>query len=148
MELKQQIQQDMKDALKAKNSDVLKTLRMLWAAIRQKEIDERIETTNPDILNIIQKMIKQRRDAASQFEQANRQDLVDNEKSEIEVLRQYLPQPLSPEEINQAIQTAISSHNASGMKDMGPVMATLKADLQGRADMAEVSKKVRGKLSA
>jgi len=133
--------------MRAKDAARLSALRLLTAAMKQKEVDERIELDDAQVLAILEKMIKQRRESIAQFEKASRQDLVDKEKAEIAVLSAYLPQRMSDAEIQKAIDSAISETGASGAKDMGKVMAALKAKLAGRADMAAVSALVKQKLS-
>jgi len=133
--------------MRAKDSARLSTLRLLTAAMKQKEVDERIELDDAQVLAILEKMIKQRRESIAQFEKAARQDLVDKEKAEVAVLSAYLPQRLSDAEIQKAIETVISETGASGAKDMGKVMAALKTRLAGRADMGQVSNLVKSKLS-
>jgi len=138
----------MKAAMRAKDSARLLTVRLLLAAMKQKEVDERVELTDADVLAILEKMIKQRRESIAQFEKASRQDLVDKEKAEIVVLSAYLPQRMSDAEIQKEINSIISETGASGPKDMGKVMAILKPRLAGRADMGAVSSLVKAKLSA
>jgi len=133
--------------MRAKDSARLSTLRLLTAAMKQKEVDERIELDDAQVLAILEKMIKQRRESIAQFEKAARQDLVDKEKAEVAVLSAYLPQRLSDAEIQKAIETVISETGASGAKDMGKVMAALKTRLAGRADMGQVSNLAKSKLS-
>ena len=137
----------MKTAMRAKDGARLSTVRLLLAAMKQKEVDERVELSDADILAILEKMIKQRRESIAQFEKAARQDLADKEKAEIQVLSGYLPQQLSDAEIQNEINSAISQTGASGAKDMGKVMAALKGRLAGRADMGKVSGLVKAKLS-
>jgi uncharacterized protein YqeY len=137
----------MKSAMRAKDAARLLTVRLLLAAMKQKEVDERVELTDADVLAILEKMIKQRRESIAQFEKAARQDLADKEKAEIEVLSAYLPQKMSDAEVQQAVAGAISESGASGIKDMGKVMALLKPRLAGRADMGAVSGLVKSKLS-
>jgi len=137
----------MKTAMRAKDSARLSTVRLLLAAMKQREVDERIELTDPDVVAILEKMIKQRRESIAQFEKAARQDLADKEKSEIEVLSAYLPQKMSDADVAAAIAAAVSESGASGIKDMGKVMALLKPRLAGRADMGAVSALVKSKLS-
>ncbi len=137
----------MKTAMRTKDVERLSAIRLLLAAIKQREVDERIELSDMDIINIINKMIKQRLDSSAQFLVANRQDLVAKEQKEIEVLGAYLPQQLSEPEIDVAIQTAMENTNARNMQEMGKVMALLKEQLAGRADMAKVSAKVKNRLS-
>jgi hypothetical protein len=137
----------MKTAMRAKDSARLSTVRLLLAAMKQKEVDERVELSDTDVVTIIEKMIKQRRESIAQFEKAARQDLADKEKAEIQVLSGYLPQQLSDAEIQKEINSVISETGASGAKDMGKVMAALKGRLAGRADMGKVSGLVKGRLS-
>ena len=137
----------MKTAMRAKDGARLSTVRLLLAAMKQKEVDERVELTDADVLAILEKMIKQRRESIAQFEKASRQDLADKEKAEIQVLSGYLPQQLSDAEIQKEINSIISETGASGAKDMGKVMAALKGRLAGRADMGKVSGLVKAKLS-
>ena len=147
MSIRQTISDDMKTFMRAKDSARLGAIRLLQASIKQKEVDERIELNDDQILAVIQKMLKQRKDSIEAYQQANRQDLIDQEQLEIEVLTKYMPEPLSDEEINQYIEEAVASTGASDMKDMGKVVGVLKSKVAGRADMGEVSKLVRQKLS-
>jgi len=133
--------------MRAKDSARLSALRLLTAAMKQKEVDERIALDDAQVLSILEKMIKQRKESIAQFEKASRQDLADKEKAEITVLSAYLPQRMSDAEIQKAIDSAISETGASGAKDMGKVMAALKAKLAGRADMGQISGLVKAKLS-
>lgn len=146
MSIKKELNQAVIAAMKAKQKDRLKTLRMATAAIKQIEVDERIEVDDTRTLAIIDKLIKQRKDAAQQFKDANREDLMEQELSEITVLQEFMPQPLSEDEIASLIDTAMSETGASSMQDMGKVMAVLKPQIQGRADMGLVSKTVKQKL--
>ena len=146
--LKQRIESDMKAALRAQDKDRLGTLRLILAAVKQREIDDRTTLSDGDILGVLEKMIKQRRDAIAQFEQAGRQDLVDKETAEMRVIQEYLPTALSEAEIDAAIANAIAQSGATSPQEMGKIMALLKARLQGRADMALVSRKVKTKLGA
>ena len=146
MELKNKITEDMKTAMRARDSARLGTVRLLLAAMKQKEVDERVVLTDADILAIIDKMVKQRRESIAQFEKAGRNDLADVEKAEIVVLTAYLPQPLSEAEVGQAIAAAIAEAGAAGARDMGKVMALLKPRLAGRTDMGKVSGLVKSKL--
>jgi len=148
MSLKSRITEDMKSAMRAKDSARLGAIRLLLAAMKQKEVDERVELVDADIVAIIDKMIKQRRDSISQFEAGGRQDLAAGERFEVDVLQGYMPQPLSTAEIEQLIAAAIASTGAQGPAAMGKVMAVLKPQLAGRADMAQVSGLVKAKLSA
>lgn len=145
--LKQQITEDMKSAMRAKETERLGTIRMLLAAMKQKEVDERVVLTDADILAIINKMIKQRRESATQFRDAGRIELAEKEEAEITLLSTYLPQQLSNTEIDSMIQEAIESTAAKTIKEMGAVMAILRPKTQGRADMAVVSAKIKDKLS-
>ncbi len=144
MNLKEQITADMKTAMRAKDMKRLGTIRMLTAAMKQKEVDERIELNDSQILAIIEKMIKQRRDSIAQFTIGNRPDLVESEQAEIDVLSTYMPEQLSEAEITAEVTEAVKG--ASGPKDMGKVMGILKGKLAGRADMGMVSKLVKQAL--
>ena len=146
MTLKERITEDMKAAMRAKDAARLSAVRLLLAAMKQKEVDERVELADADVLGIIEKMVKQRRESIAQYEKAARQDLADQEKSEIGVLQAYLPQQMGAAEVAQAIAAAIAESGASGVKDMGKVMALLKPRLAGRADMGKVSGQVKAKL--
>lgn len=147
MTLKATITDDMKAAMKAKESGRLATIRLLLAAIKQKEVDERIELDDAAINAVIEKLVKQRKDSVSQYEAAGRQDLADVEKAEITVLSAYLPEKMSSAEIAAAVATAKAETGASGPADMGKLMAALKPLLAGKADMAEVSKLVKAALA-
>ncbi|TQV74864.1 GatB/YqeY domain-containing protein [Aliikangiella marina] len=142
-----QIKDGMKEAMRAKQKVRLATIRMLLAQIKQVEVDERKELTDTDVLAILDKMIKQRRDSISQFESAGRQELADNEKAEIEALQEFMPQALSEAEIAAMITSAIAESGAETMRDMGKVMAILKPQMQGRADMGAVSGQVKAQLN-
>lgn len=144
MSLKEQIVNDMKNAMRAKDAKRLGTIRMLTAAMKQKEVDERIELNDQQVLAIIEKMIKQRKDSIAQFEAGGRSDLADNEKAEVEVLSDYMPAALPMEEIEKEVAEAVRS--AAGPQDMGKVMGVLKARLAGRADMSAVSALVKKAL--
>ena len=133
--------------MRARDAARLSTLRLATAAMKQKEVDERVELGDAEVLAILEKMIKQRRESIAQFEKAARQDLADKEKAEIAVLEAYLPQKLSDAEIQNEVNSAISASGASGVKDMGKVMAILKPRLAGRADVGAVSGLVKSKLS-
>ncbi len=146
MTLKERVTEDMKTAMRAKDAARLSAVRLLLAAMKQKEVDERVELTDADVLGIIEKMLKQRRESIAQYEKAARQDLADQEKFEIGVLSAYLPQQMSQAEVEQAIAAAVAESGASGVKDMGKVMAILKPKLAGRADMGKVSGLVKAKL--
>jgi uncharacterized protein len=145
--LKTQITEDMKTAMRAKDATRLAAIRLLLAAIKQKEVDERIEATDADVVSVIDKMIKQRRDSITQYEAGKRQDLADAEKFEITVLSAYMPQALSEADVEAAIAAAVQESGAQRMADMGKVMALLKPRLAGRADMGRVSALVKSKLS-
>ena len=132
--------------MRAKDSARLSTLRLLTAAIKQREVDERIELGDADVLAILEKMIKQRKESISQFERASRQDLVDKEQFELKLLEGYLPQQLPPAEVEAIVTEVIAATGARSPADMGKVMAALKARLAGRADMGKVSALVKGKL--
>ncbi|MDP2759589.1 MAG: GatB/YqeY domain-containing protein [Sideroxyarcus sp.] len=147
MSLKQQITEDMKTAMRARETARLGAIRLLLAAIKQREVDERIELTDADVLSIIDKMLKQRRDSISQYAAAGRQDLVDVEEFEVAVLQTYMPQQMSEAEVATAIKQAVSAAGAGGVQDMGKVMAILKPQLAGRADLGKVSGLVRAQLS-
>ncbi len=147
MSLKQQITEDMKTAMRAKETARLGAIRLLLSAMKQREVDERIELTDADIVAIIEKMLKQRRDSISQYEAANRQDLADVEKFEVTVLQTYMPQQFSEAEINSAIAEVIAATGAAGPQDMGKVMAAIKPKLAGRADMGKVSGLIKAQLS-
>lgn len=146
MSLKVQIQEDIKTAMKAKEAFRLATLRLLSAAMKQKEVDERVELDDAAVLAIIEKLIKQRKDSISQFEKAGRQDLVDAEKNELDILAAYLPAQMGDAEIAAAIDAAMTSTGAAGPKDMGKLMGVLKPQLAGKADMGKVSALVKAKL--
>lgn len=145
--LKKQISDAMKEAMRAKEKARLATIRMILAELKRIEVDERIELDDVRVLATLDKMSKQRRDSISQFEEANRNDLADVERQELEVIKTFLPQPLTAEEITAAIQTAIESSGAQGMQDMGKLMAELKPVVQGKADMGTVSKLVKEQLN-
>lgn len=146
MTLKEQIVEDMKDAMRARDQRKLGVIRLLLAAIKQREVDERITLTDKDITLVITKMLKQRHDSIDQFEKAGRQDLVDQEKFELTVLEVYQPEQLQESELDQLIQTALKETNATSIKDMGKVMSHLKPLLEGKADMALVNKKIKSAL--
>ena len=148
MSLKATITDDMKAAMRARDAARLSTVRLLLAAIKQREVDERKEMTDADVLAIIDKMIKQRKDSIAQFEAGHRQDLADAERAEVAVLAAYQPQALSDAEIDAAIAAAIAATGAAGPAGMGKVMAELKPRLAGRADMSAVSARVKAKLAS
>ena len=148
MSLKDRITEDMKSALRAKDSARLSAIRLLLAAIQQREVDERIVLGDSEVLGVIEKMLKQRRDSIQQYEAAGRKDLADNEKFEVTVLQAYMPKALSEAEVEAAVMEAVGASGAKGMQDMGKVMALLKPKLAGRADMAKVSTLVKSKLGS
>ena len=133
--------------MRAKDAARLSTVRLLLAAIKQREVDERIELDDAAVVSVIEKMIKQRRESIAQFEKASRSDLADAEKAEVQVLSAYLPAQLSSAEVENVVDSVISETGAAGPKDMGKVMAALKSRLAGKADMGKVSALVKGKLS-
>jgi hypothetical protein len=137
----------MKAAMRARDAARLSAIRLILAGIKQREVDERKELTDADVVSVIEKMIKQRRESIAQFEQAARKDLADAEKFELGVLSGYLPQQMSDTELSQAVEAAVSEAKPAGIKDMGKVMALLKPRLAGRADMAKVSNLVKSRLS-
>ena len=145
--LKNRIHEDMKTAMRAKQQLRLGTIRMLMAAIKQREIDDRTTLDDTGVLNAINKMIKQRRDSERQFKEANRTELADKEAQEIEILQAYLPQQMTEAEINEAVLAAIKTTGANSMKDMGKVMGLLKSQLEGQADMSVVSANVKENLT-
>jgi len=147
MSLKAQITEDMKTAMRAKDSARLGTIRLLQAAMKQREVDERIELDDVAIIAIVDKLIKQRKDSITAFETANRTDLADIEKAELEVLKVYLPQRMSAEEITAAVQAIVAEVGATGPGDMGKVMGKVKTDLAGKADMGLVSAAVKAALN-
>ena len=145
--LKQLIIDDMKLAIKAQDKSALKAIRMILGAIKQKEIDERIELDDNQVMAVIQKMVKQRKDSISQFSDAGRTDLVEVEEAELLIINNYMPKQLSEDEIEKAVVKAISDTGADSMKDMGKLMGTLKSQLDGKADMGYVSQLIKSKLS-
>lgn len=147
MSLKIQLNEDMKTAMRAKDSIALSTIRLINAAIKQYEVDERTEADDAKVQTIITKMIKQRKDSAKIYTDAARQDLADKENAEIDILNRYLPEMLSDQAIAAAVQNAIAETGASGMGDMGKVMSLLKTRLAGKADLGEVNKILKAKLS-
>lgn len=147
MSLKDQLLEDVKQAMRAGDKTRLVTLRMATAAIKQREVDERIEVDDSLVLAIIEKMIKQRRESAEQYRAGQRPDLAATEETEIDILQAYLPEPLSDAALDQLIDQAISASGATGMADMGKVMGLVKAQAQGRADMGKVSSLVRKRLA-
>jgi uncharacterized protein len=147
MNLKDQITEDMKSAMRAKETVRLGTIRLLLAALKQREVDERIVLDDAAVIAIVEKLIKQRKDSISQFEKANRDDLVAIEASEMEILQAYLPAQLSDAEVTAAVSAAIASTGASGPQDMGKVIGVLKSQLAGKADMGKVSGLVKAALA-
>ena len=147
MQLKSRITEDMKTAMRAKETARLGAIRLLLAAIKQREVDERIELDDTQIITAIDKMLKQRRDSIAQFEAAGRMELADIEKFEIGVLQGYMPQAASAAEVDELIDQAISASAAVDIKDMGKVMAIVKPQLAGRADMAQVSTRIKSRLA-
>jgi uncharacterized protein len=147
MSLKARITEDMKLAMKAKETARLGAIRLLLAAIKQREVDERIELDDAQVIAVIEKMLKQRKDSITQYEAAKRQDLADAEKFEAEVLTAYMPQAMSADEVAAIVAKAVVDSGAQAPADMGKVMALVKPQIAGRADMGEVSKLVKAKLS-
>ncbi len=145
--LKTQIIDDMKTAMKAKDKDGLKAVRMILGAIKQREVDDRIELDDTQVLAVIQKMVKQRKDSIAQFKQAGRDDLVAVEEAELSIISSYMPEQLTEAEIATAVDKAIADTGASSMQDMGKLMGVLKGQLDGKADMGLVSSTIRAKLS-
>ncbi|WP_455028975.1 GatB/YqeY domain-containing protein [Neisseria sp.] len=148
MSLKTQLTEDMKTAMRAKNQVSLSTIRLINAAIKQFEVDERTEADDVKVISILTKMVKQRKDSAKIYTEAGRQDLADKENAEIEILNRYLPQMMSAEEIKTAVEAAVAETGASGMADMGKVMGVLKTRMAGKADMGEVNKVLKAALTA
>ena len=147
MSIKERLNNDIKDAMRAKDKNLLTTLRLITAAIKQIEVDERIEVSEERMLVILDKMTKQRKESISQFEKASRDDLIAQEQYELEILAKYMPEPLSAAEVEQLVHDAIASTGAEKMADMGKVMNHLKSSLQGRADMSQVSAMIKAKLN-
>ena len=147
MALIDKLKEEQKLAMKAKDKLRLGTIRLALSAVKQREVDEQITLGDDDILAVLTKMVKQRRDSVAQYEAANRQDLADAEQAEITILEAFMPQPLSDDEVSALIDDAITQSAAAGMQDMGKVMAVLKPQIQGRADMGKVSGLVRTKLA-
>lgn len=148
MSLKTQLTEDMKTAMRAKDQVSLSTIRLINAAIKQFEVDERTEADDAKVISILTKMVKQRKDSAKIYTEAGRQDLADKENAEIEILNRYLPQMMSAEEIKTAVEAAVAETGASGMADMGKVMGVLKTRLAGKADMGEVNKILKAVLTS
>jgi len=147
MSLKARISEDMKAAMRAREAERLGTIRLLLAAIKQREVDERIELDDAAVLAVVEKLIKQRKDAIEQFQQAGRDDLVAKESAEVEVLKVYMPAALSEAEVAAEVQRAVTESGAAGPQDMGKVMGLVKARLAGRADMTAVSALVKAALA-
>ncbi len=146
-ELKQRITEAMKDAMRAKDKERLGTIRLMMSEFKRIEVDERVDLDDARIITILDKMLKQRRDSISQFEKADRQDLADKEKYEVQVIQEFMPEALTEAEINDLIEQAINQTNASSMKDMGALMGILRPQLQGKADMGQVSQLIKSRLS-
>ena len=146
MYLKVKITEDMKEAMRAKDVVRLGTIRLLQSAIKQREVDERIELIDQDVMAVIEKMLKQRRDSIEAYESAQRQDLADVEKAEVVILQSYLPQALSDAEVSAILDAAIKAANATSIKEMGQVMAIVKPQVVGRADMGKLSTLIKQKL--
>ena len=146
-QLKKRITDDMKSAMKAKDKQALKAVRMILGAIKQKEVDDRIELDDAQVMTVIQKMVKQRKDSISQFSDAGRTDLVEVEEAELVIINSYMPVQLSDEEVAAAVDKAIRDCGADSMKDMGRLMGTLKGQLEGKTDMGLVSRLIKDKLS-
>ncbi|MBM3360473.1 MAG: GatB/YqeY domain-containing protein [Candidatus Methylopumilus sp.] len=146
MSLKVKITEDMKEAMRAKDVVRLGTIRLLQAAIKQREVDERIELTDQDVMVVIEKMLKQRRDSIEAYESAARQDLADAEKAEVVILQSYLPKALTDEEVGAILDAAIKASHATSIKEMGQVMAIVKPQVVGRADMGKLSALIKQKL--
>jgi uncharacterized protein YqeY len=146
MSLKDRIQQDVKDAMRAKDKSRLAAIRLITAAIKQREVDERVELDDVQVTTVLDKMAKQRRESISQFEKAGRDDLIAQEVMELEIIQSYLPEQLGDDEINALIDIAMQASGATSIKDMGKVMGELKPKLQGRADMSAVSALIKARL--
>lgn len=147
MPLKSQIQDDMKSAMKAGEKDRLKVIRLILAAVKQQEVDQRIELDDAGVLAVLSKMVKQRRDSVTQFRDGGRDDLADAEQAEISILEHYLPEPLADAEVEQLIRDAIAETGATALRDMGKVMGVVKQKAEGRADLGAVSSKVKQLLA-
>lgn len=145
--LKQRIQEDMKAALRAQDKQRLGVVRLILAAIKQVEVDERIEVDDARITQILNKMLKQRHDSITQYDQAKRDDLADQERLEVSIIQTYLPEPLSEAEVDRLLSEVITKVGATSIKDMGKVMAELKEKMQGRADMTQISAKIKERLT-
>jgi len=143
---KETILQDIKTAMKAKDKERLGTLRLVSAAIKQREVDDREELNDESMLAVLEKMVKQRKESIAQYKEAGRDDLLAKEEAELVIIREYMPEAMPPEEVEAMIKQTIEETGASSMKDMGKVMGKLKGQLQGRADMSEVSKQIKAML--
>jgi uncharacterized protein YqeY len=148
MSLKNRIQDDVKNAMRAKEREKLAALRLVTAAIKQKEVDERIELNDEQVLAVLDKMVKQRRESLEQFEKAGREDLAEKERFELGLIQQYLPEPLGSEELAELISSTVTELGAESIRDMGKVMSALRGQVQGRADMKAVSQAVKERLTA
>jgi len=147
MTLKAQISEDMKNAMRAKEAERLGTIRLLQAAIKQREVDERVELADADVVSVVEKMLKQRKDSIAAYEKANREDLAAVEKAEVAILQAYLPEQLSDEEVQALLDKAIADTGANSMKDMGKVMGIIKPQVAGKADMGKISGLIKAKLA-
>ncbi len=147
MTLRAQISEDMKSAMRAKDSTRLGTIRLLQAALKQREVDERIELSDADVISVVEKMLKQRRDSIAAYESANRADLADVEKAEVVVLQTYLPKQLTDEEVSAVLEKVVAETGAASMKDMGKVMAAIKPLVAGKADMGKISGLIKARLA-
>jgi len=148
MSLKARIQDDVKSAMRSRDRESLAALRLITASIKQKEVDERIELNDEQVLAVLDKMVKQRRESLEQFEKAGREDLAEKERFELGLIQDYLPEPLAEDELAALIQSTINELGASSIRDMGQVMSALRGQVQGRADMKAVSQAVKQQLSA
>jgi uncharacterized protein YqeY len=148
MSLKNRIQEEVKNAMRARDKERLSVLRLVSAAIKQREVDERIELDDEQVLMVLDKMVKQRRESLEQYEKAAREDLAAQERLELEVIQSFMPEPLGEAELNELIKAAIAESGASSMRDMGSVMSVLRPQVQGRADMKLVSQAVKSQLGS
>jgi uncharacterized protein len=146
MSLKDKITQDMKDSMKSGDKDRLGVIRLILSALKQREVDERIVLDDSQILSVLDKMLKQRRESVTQFTQGNRKDLADKEEAEIKIIQAYMPAQLSDTELDQLVAAAVTESGAASVKDMGKVMSILKPKVAGKADMSAVSAKIKAKL--
>ncbi len=145
--IKEQITEDMKTAMRAHDKERLATIRLILAALKQREVDERIVLSDEQVLSVLDKMLKQRRESITQFDAANRKDLSEKEAVEMQVIQTYLPTPLSTDEVKSLIESAIKETGAASIRDMGKVMGIIKPQIQGRADVAQVSNQVKDRLA-